>query len=136
MNEWESWIEKNTQQITPQPIPSPKMDEWDAYIARIKLDVENPSSYDKLCELCVGTYRINVKDNSAEIKDMLHCFLEWWKEKKQYMNKYSSKSAIGRLVEKSHCTIIYYIGAGKEDGARKKTHNFEINTKDIADFLN
>jgi hypothetical protein len=115
--------------------------EWEAYISRnIEIakipEKKKSTTYDNLCELCVSTYNLCSKSRKSDLKDAVHFFLEWWLKNKELMNRYHSKSAIGKLLETDHATVIHYIGTKYAEGTRKKSWDFEENTKDIADFLN
>lgn len=128
---WEHWLsDKEIEETSP----------WEALINRMEPPTER-SAYDKICERVVDAYEINTKCRKVEHKDRLHFFLLWWWRNKRYMKDYSSKSSIAKLIKKDHATIIHYVGktnsvTGKhEEGARKKSMNFDENVKCIKDFL-
>lgn len=94
------------------------------------------TTLDTLVELCVSSYNLKSKSRKANLKNQVHFFLEWWKEHRHLMKKYRNQSRIGRHLGIDHATVSHYIGRAGKPGLRKKTADFEENTKCINDYLN
>lgn len=109
LNPWENWIYNNG--------------------LFVKGDNECGTRYDLLCEMVVSSYSLNEKRRHMELKDKVTCFLKWWEENKNKMLKYKTTTAIGKILNCDHSTVIHHIKR------RKVSRDYNKNTYCIKDYL-
>ena len=91
------------------------------------------TSYDTICELAISSYELDKNSRKHDLKDKVHFFLIWWYANRNKMIKYNVYTRIGLALKIDHSSVMHYCKDG--EGKRKKSNNFEENTKCIKDFL-
>jgi hypothetical protein len=94
------------------------------------------NDYDYVAERVVARFDLSKKLRVPELKDKVHFLLLFWKKNKRKFKKYKTKSAIGRLLELDHASVIHYAGTDlKFEGRRKKSNFFNENNKELASYI-
>lgn len=94
------------------------------------------NDYDYVVEKIVLRYNLSKKNRVQELKDKVHFLLLFWKKNKKMFKKYRTQSAIGKLLEIDHASVIHYAGTDlKFEGRRKKSNFFNENNKELASYI-
>lgn len=104
---------------------------WEGWLENNGYTKPNHNTYDRLIELAVSSYDLDIKTRKSIICDRRQFVIKWWYSNRDKFSHYNSYEKVAKMFYKGfdHSMIVHYLGK------RKPTHNYKKNIECVRDFI-